>query len=98
MENTSYKANARNINCTTYGTEVIIPCLAGISGDADIVLQVNLGPITKESLIAIDLVKTQFETYSNAIGSPLNGTEVHISNRLGTLLWMLLSFNSSRYE
>ncbi len=76
LPDTSYKANARNINCTTYGTEVIIPCLAGISGDSDIILQVNLGPITKETLIAIDLVKTQFETYANAQGSPLNGTGI----------------------
>ncbi|WP_157952458.1 hypothetical protein [Candidatus Similichlamydia epinepheli] len=76
LPDTSYKANSRNINCTTYGTEVIIPCPAGNSGDSDIILQVNLGPITKESLIAIDLAKTQFETYANAQGSPLNGTGI----------------------
>ncbi|WP_204592929.1 hypothetical protein [Candidatus Similichlamydia epinepheli] len=76
LPDTSYKANSRNINCTTYGTEVIINCRAGTSGDTDIILKVNLGPITKESLIAIDLVKTQFETYANAPGSPLNGTGI----------------------
>ncbi|WP_108623923.1 hypothetical protein [Candidatus Similichlamydia epinepheli] len=70
---TDYKCNGQRRFYSVKGKENVIPCQGGSAGDMSVALIVNLGPLDKESLIAVDLVKTQFQTYANAIGSPLNG-------------------------
>ncbi|WP_108623922.1 hypothetical protein [Candidatus Similichlamydia epinepheli] len=71
---TSYRANGSRRGFSTYGGETIVTCQGGVSGDSDMTLTVNLGPVTKESIIAADLVRTQFANYVAGPRSPLAGS------------------------
>ncbi|RDB31296.1 hypothetical protein [Candidatus Similichlamydia laticola] len=68
----NHKMIANTLGYTTQGMETVIPCQGGNSGDMAPILVINLGPLSNASLIAADLVCTQFATYANATGSLQN--------------------------
>ncbi|WP_108623921.1 hypothetical protein [Candidatus Similichlamydia epinepheli] len=79
LPKTNYHSNGRNTTFTTNGEEIHIPCYLGNPINEDFILVVNLGPLSKETLIAADLVRTQFQTYATSNGSPIpNSTNYRI--------------------